>query len=61
MNTSQPEGRVNHVCTGECRRSSTLFSNKKNNEAQLLVYLKSGLLITMVKLDHSKVSSKDIG
>ncbi len=42
MNKPQTEGRVNHVCTVECRRrSSTLFSNKKklNNEAQLLVYL----------------------
>ncbi len=40
MNKPQAEGRVNHICTVERRRiSSTLFSNKKNNEAQLLVYL----------------------
>ncbi len=46
MNKPQTEGRVNHVCTEEHRRSSTLFSNKKqNNEAQLLVYLKSFLLM----------------
>ncbi len=28
MNKPQTEGRVNHVCTEEHRRSSTLFSNK---------------------------------
>ncbi len=52
MNKPQAEGKVNHVCTEEHRRSSTLFSNKKNNEAQLLVYLKSFLLISMAELDH---------
>ncbi len=41
MNKPQAEGRVNHVCTAKRRKEgSTLFSNKKNNEAQLLVYLK---------------------
>ncbi len=52
MNKPQTEGRVNHVCTEEHRRrSSTLFSNKtQNNEAQLLVYLKSFFLINMVEL-----------
>ncbi len=49
MNKPQAEGRVNHVSVqyiaGE--EGSTLFSNKKqNNEAQLLVYLKSFLLIS---------------
>ncbi len=29
MNKPQAEGKVNHVCTEEHRRSSTLFSNKK--------------------------------
>ncbi len=54
MNKPQAEGRVIHVCTVERRRrSSTLFSNK-NNEAQLLVYLKSFLLISMVELDHQR-------
>ncbi len=28
LNKPQTEGRVNHVCTEEHRRSSTLFSNK---------------------------------
>ncbi len=46
MNKPQAEGRVNHICPGEC---STLFSNKKNNEAQLLVYLKSFLLIGVIR------------
>ncbi len=53
MNKPQAEGRVNHVCTEERRRRSTLFSNK-NNEAQLLVYLKSCLIISMVELDHQR-------
>ncbi len=59
MNKPQAEGRVNHVCTVECRRiSSTLFSNKKqNNEAQLLVYLKSFLLISMVELDQRSAAN----
>ncbi len=30
-NKPQAEGRVNHVCTEEHRRSSTLFSNKKQS------------------------------
>ncbi len=62
MNKPQAEGRVNHVCTEECRRiSSTLFSNKKqNNEAQLLVYLKSFLLISMVELDHQRSAANTL-
>ncbi len=46
MNKPQTEGRVNHVCTEEHRRSSTLFRNK----TQLLVYLKSFFLIIMIEL-----------
>ncbi len=53
MNKPQAEGRVNHVCTEEHRRRSTLFSNK-NNEAQLLVYLKSCLIMSMIELDHQR-------
>ncbi len=54
MNKPQAEGRVNHVCTVE-KEGSTLFSNTKlNNEGQLLVYLKSFLLISMVELDHQR-------
>ncbi len=47
MNKPQTEGRVNHVCTEEHREkiqhSSAIKHN--NNEAQLLVYLKSFLLL----------------
>ncbi len=62
MNKPQAEGRVNHVCKVERRRrSSTLFSNKnKNNEAQLLVYLKSFLLISMVELDHQRSAANTL-
>ncbi len=60
MNKPQSEGRVNHVCTVERRRSSTLFSNKKNNEAQLFVYLKSFLLINMVELNHQSSAANTL-
>ncbi len=39
---------------------STLFSNKKNNEAQLLVYLKSFLVIIMVELDYQRSAAKTL-
>ncbi len=54
MNKPQTEGRVNHVCTEEHRRRFTLQQLKKNNEAQLLVYVKSFLPISMVELDHQR-------
>ncbi len=55
MNKPQTEGRVNHVCTEEHRRSSHSSAIKhNNNEAQLLVYLKSFLLISIVELDHQR-------
>ncbi len=57
MNKPQPEGRVNSRLYS---RSSTLFSNKKNNEAQLLVYLKSFLLISMIELDHQRSAAKTL-
>ncbi len=59
MNKPQTEGRVNHVCTEEHRRSSTLFSNK-NNEAQLLVYLKSCLRISMIELDQRSAANTSV-
>jgi len=43
MNKPQAEGRVNHVCTVE---------KFQHSSAQLLVYIKSFLLISMVELDH---------
>ncbi len=63
MNKPQAEGRVNHISVqyiaGE--EGSTLFSNKKlNNEAQLLVYLKSFLLISLVELDHQRSAAKTL-
>ncbi len=53
MNKPQAEGRVNHVCTEEHRRS-TLFSNKKQQRRTMLVYLKSFLRISMIELDHQR-------
>ncbi len=51
MNKPQAEGRVNHVCTEEHRRRfNTLQEYKQNNEAQVLVYLKSFLIISTVEL-----------
>ncbi len=55
MNKPQAEGRVNSRLYS---RSSTLFSNKKNNEAQLLLYLKSFLVISMIELDHQRSAAK---
>ncbi len=63
MNKPQAEGKVNHVCTEERRkrRFNTLQSNKKqNNEAQLLVYLKSFLLISMIELDHQRSAANTL-
>ncbi len=60
MNKPQAKGRVNHVCKVEHRRSSTLFSNKKNREAQFFVYLKSFLLVSMVELDHQSSAANTL-
>ncbi len=48
MNKPQAEGRVIHVCTIEKEKFNTL-QQLKNAEAQLLFYLKSFLLISMVE------------
>ncbi len=53
MNKPQTEGRVNHVCT-EVQHTSAI----KNNEAQLFVYLKSFLLVSMAELDHQTLVDK---
>ncbi len=59
MNKPQAEGKVNHVCTVERKRiSSTLFSNKKKNKAQFLVYLKSFLLV--IELDHQRSTANTL-
>ncbi len=61
MNKPQAKGKVNsRVKSRARRRSSTLFSNKKNNEAQLLVYLKSFFLISMIELDHQRSAAKTL-
>ncbi len=41
----------------EVQHSSAI---KKNNEAQLLVYLKSFLVIIMVELDHQRSAAKTL-
>ncbi len=47
MNKPQAEGKVKYLCAVELEdEGSTLFSNKKNNEAQLLVHIKLFLLIS---------------
>ncbi len=54
MNKPQTEGRVNHVCTEE-EHSSAI-----NNEAQLLVYLKSCLIISMIELDQMSAANTSV-
>ncbi len=48
MNKPQTEGRVNHVCTEEEVQHSSAI--KLNNEAQVLVSLKSFFIISMIEL-----------
>ncbi len=61
MNKPQTEGRVNHICTEEHRRRRfNTLQLLKNNEAQLLVYLKSFLLISMIDLDHQRSAANTL-
>ncbi len=60
MNKPQTEGRVNHVCTEERRRRFNNSAIKNNNEAQLLVYLKSFLIISTVELDHQRSTANTL-
>ncbi len=61
MNKPQAEGKVNHVCIVERRRRfNTLQQYKKNNEAQLFVYLKSFLFISMVELVHQRSAANTL-
>ncbi len=62
MNKPQTEGRVNRVCTVERMRRwfNTLQQEKQNNEAQLLVYLKSFLLNSMVELNHQRSAANTL-
>ncbi len=56
MNKPQAEGRVNSCLYSRTQKKKVQHSSaiKKKNEAQLLVYLKSFLLISMVELDHQR-------
>ncbi len=49
-----------HVCTVEHRIRFNTLQQLKNNEAHLLVYLKSFLLISMFKLDHQRSAEKTL-
>ncbi len=61
MNKSQADGKVNHVCRVERRkRRFNTLQQLKNNKAQLLVYLKSFLLISMVELDHQRSAANTL-
>ncbi len=57
MNKPQAKGRVNsrlYSRTQEKKVQHFSAIKKQNNEAQLLVYLKQFLLISMVELDHQR-------
>ncbi len=63
MNKPQTEGKVNSRLYTRTQKKKVQHSSaikKQNNETQLLVYLKSFLLISMVELDH-QIISKHIG
>ncbi len=59
MNKPQAEGKVNSrvKSRAQVQHSSAI---KKNNEAQLLVYLKSFFLISMIELDHQRSAAKTL-
>ncbi len=61
MNKPQAEGKVNsrlYSRTQEKVQHSSAI--KKNNEAQLLVYLKSFLLISMIELDNQRSAANTL-
>ncbi len=60
MNKPQTEGRVNSRLYRRTQEKIQHSSAIKNNEAQLLVYLKSFLLISMVELDHQKSAANTL-
>ncbi len=61
MNKPQPEGRVNSRVKSRAQEKKDQHSSAiKNNEPQLLVYLKSFLLISMVELDHQRSAAKTL-
>ncbi len=55
MNKPQAEGKVNSRLYSRTQKEKIQHSSAiKNNEAQLLVYLNTFLLISMVELDHQR-------
>ncbi len=59
MNKLQAEEKVNSRLYRRTQKKKVQHSSAiKNHEAQLLVYLKSILLISMVELDHQKSAAK---
>jgi len=56
MNKPQAEGKINSRLYSRTQKKKVQHSSaiKNNNEAQLLVYLKSFLLISTVELDHQR-------
>ncbi len=63
MNKPQAEGKVNSRLYSRTQKKKVQHSSaikKKNNDAQLLVYLKSFLLISMVELDHQRSAEKTL-
>ncbi len=61
MNKPQAEGKVNSRLYSRPQEKKVQHSSAiKNNEAQLLVYLKSFLLISMIELDHQRSAAKTL-
>ncbi len=57
MNKPQAEGNVNSRLYSRTQKKKVQHSSAiiiKNNEAQLLVYLKQFLLVSMIELDHQR-------
>ncbi len=60
MNKRQAEGRVNSRLYSRTQEKFNTRQQLKNNEAQLLVYLKSFLVISIVKLDYQSSAAKTL-
>ncbi len=63
MNKPQAEGKFNSCLYSRTQKKKVQNSSEikqTNNEAQLLVYLKSFLLISMVELDHQRSAANTL-
>ncbi len=61
MNKRQAEGRVNsRLYSRTQEKKFNTLQQLKNNEAQLLVYIKSFLVISMVELDYQRSAAKTL-